>query len=61
MIGTGANTTTLTSNGTSLNVGGDKITNVGNATTASDAVNKGQLDSSLANANSNAAVVYTDA
>ncbi|MGP2362888.1 ESPR-type extended signal peptide-containing protein, partial [Acinetobacter junii] len=61
VIGTGANTTTLTSNGTSLNVGGDKITNVGNATTASDAVNKGQLDSSLANANSNAAVVYTDA
>ncbi|MFW2036854.1 ESPR-type extended signal peptide-containing protein, partial [Acinetobacter junii] len=56
VIGTGANTTTLTSNGTSLNVGGDKITNVGNATTASDAVNKGQLDSSLANANSNAAV-----
>ncbi len=44
-----------------INAGGSKITNVGNATTASDAVNKGQLDSSLANANSNAAVVYTDA
>ena len=44
-----------------INAGGSKITNVGNATTASDAVNKGQLDSSLANANSNAAVVYTNA
>jgi hypothetical protein len=46
---------------TGIDAGGSKITNVGNATTASDAVNKGQLDSSLANANSNAAVVYTNA
>ncbi|RKG29200.1 hypothetical protein, partial [Acinetobacter rongchengensis] len=45
VIGTGANTTTLTSTVNGLDVGGDKITNVANATAASDAVNKGQLDS----------------
>uniref|UniRef100_UPI002350BFA9 ESPR-type extended signal peptide-containing protein n=18 Tax=Acinetobacter junii TaxID=40215 RepID=UPI002350BFA9 len=43
VIGTGANTTTLTSNGTSLNVGGDKITNVAAGTASGDAVNFGQL------------------
>ncbi|MGB5886280.1 MAG: hypothetical protein WBG77_06015, partial [Acinetobacter venetianus] len=47
VIGTGANTTTLTSNGTSLNVGGDKITNVAagdiSSVSSTDVVNGGQL------------------
>uniref|UniRef100_UPI003F55BEF2 ESPR-type extended signal peptide-containing protein n=1 Tax=Acinetobacter haemolyticus TaxID=29430 RepID=UPI003F55BEF2 len=47
VIGTGANTTTLTSNGTSLSVGGDKITNVAagdiSSVSSTDVVNGGQL------------------
>ena len=46
---------------TGINAGSKVITNVAAGSAATDAVNKGQLDSSLANANSNAAVVYTDA
>ncbi|MEG0489663.1 MAG: hypothetical protein RR575_17240, partial [Acinetobacter sp.] len=49
VIGTGVNTTTLTSTANGLDVGGDKITNVANATAASDAVNKGQLDTAITN------------
>lgn len=57
VIGTGANTTTLTSNGTSLNVGGDKITNVADGSVASDAVNKGQLD--IVSTQANKAIAFT--
>ncbi|RSE29523.1 hypothetical protein EGT64_16150, partial [Acinetobacter junii] len=57
VIGTGANTTTLTSNGTSLNVGGDKITNVADGSVASDAVNKGQLD--IVSTQANKAITFT--
>ena len=46
---------------TGINAGSKVITNVAAGSAATDAVNKGQLDSSLANANSNAAVVYTNA
>ncbi|WP_407640385.1 beta strand repeat-containing protein, partial [Acinetobacter piscicola] len=44
-VGDATNNTVLTSTANGLDVGGDKITNVANATAASDAVNKGQLDS----------------
>ncbi|MGL5157550.1 MAG: hypothetical protein ACRC79_01735, partial [Acinetobacter junii] len=57
VIGTGANTTTLTSNGTSLNVGGDNITNVADGSVASDAVNKGQLD--IVSTQANKAITFT--
>ncbi|NIE97821.1 hypothetical protein F3J02_15275, partial [Acinetobacter sp. Tr-809] len=47
IIGSGANTTTLTSTGPSLSVGGDKITNVGtgdiSSASSTDAVTGGQL------------------
>ncbi|MDG2951095.1 beta strand repeat-containing protein, partial [Exercitatus varius] len=42
-IGSGANTTTLTSTAEGLDVGGDKLTNISAGTNATDAVNFGQL------------------
>ncbi|WP_457548250.1 beta strand repeat-containing protein, partial [Acinetobacter albensis] len=50
--GTAATTTTLSSDGTSLNVGGDKITNVGAgavSSTSTDAVNGSQLNTTNTN------------
>ncbi len=47
-IGSGTNTTTLTSTADGLSVGGDRITNVGNAVNSGDAVNKGQMDTAIA-------------
>ncbi|MDG2953328.1 YadA-like family protein [Bisgaard Taxon 10/6] len=43
-IGSGANTTTLTSTAEGLDVGGDKLTNISAGTNATDAVNVGQLE-----------------
>ncbi|MDG2944695.1 YadA-like family protein [Exercitatus varius] len=43
-IGSGANTTTLTSTAEGLDVGGDKLTNISAGTNATDAVNLGQLE-----------------
>ncbi|MDG2957610.1 YadA-like family protein [Exercitatus varius] len=45
-IGSGANTTTLTSTAEGLDVGGDKLTNISAGTNATDAVNLGQLNAS---------------
>ncbi|WP_415733642.1 YadA-like family protein, partial [Psychrobacter arenosus] len=50
-VGDATNSTVLTSTANGLDVGGDKITNVADGTTAKDAVNKGQLDA-LATASS---------
>ncbi|MDG2938604.1 YadA-like family protein [Bisgaard Taxon 10/6] len=43
-IGSGANTTTLTSTAEGLDVGGDKLTNISAGTNKTDAVNLGQLE-----------------
>ncbi|MDG2948913.1 beta strand repeat-containing protein, partial [Exercitatus varius] len=43
-IGSGANTTTLTSTAEGLDVGGDKLTNISAGTNATDAVNVAQLE-----------------
>ena len=50
VIGSGSNTTTLTSNADGLDVGGDKITNVAPGVAGTDAVNVKQLNTTVATA-----------
>ncbi|MDY5254352.1 YadA-like family protein [Veillonella caviae] len=50
VIGSGSNTTTLTSNADGLDVGGDKITNVASGVAGTDAVNVKQLNTTVATA-----------
>ncbi|OLF39143.1 ESPR-type extended signal peptide-containing protein [Psychrobacter sp. Cmf 22.2] len=59
-IGDATNNTVLTSTATGLDVGGDKITNVADGTTASDVATFGQLETTNANVTANTGNITTN-